>query len=128
MTCSKLPKASEYSRVAATECSPTRQRGDPVDLDFTSSSRATVVLKNLPPLAGLTLNCNVYPTLTRGATFCRRYAAVFGCASRNITISIAMLAKLDPAAEGPVHDDGVRQDERQANDRDEKHDPKRLWA
>src|SRR6267142_2446093 len=43
-----------------------------------------MVLKNLPPLAGLTFNRNAYPTLTRGATFCRRYAAVFGCASRDI--------------------------------------------
>jgi len=43
-----------------------------------------MVLQNLPPLAGLTFNCNGYPTLTRGATFCRRYAAVFGCASRDI--------------------------------------------
>jgi len=34
-----------------------------------------MVLKNLPPLAGLTFNCNAYPTLARGATFCRRYAA-----------------------------------------------------
>ena len=44
-----------YSRVAATECSPTRQRGDPVDLDFPSSVERKMVLKNLPPLAGLTL-------------------------------------------------------------------------
>jgi len=43
-----------------------------------------MVLKNLPPLARLTFNCHAYPTLARGATFCRRYAAVFGCASRNI--------------------------------------------
>ena len=43
-----------------------------------------MVLKNLPPVAGLTFNCNAYPTLTRGATLCRRYAAVFGCASRDI--------------------------------------------
>jgi len=43
-----------------------------------------MVLKNLPPLAGLTFNCNACPTLTRRATFYRRYAAVFGCASRDI--------------------------------------------
>jgi len=49
-----------------------------------------MVPKNLPPLAGLTFNCNGYPTLTRGATFCRRYAAVFGCASRDILDSAAL--------------------------------------
>src|SRR6266850_5442806 len=43
-----------------------------------------MVLKNLPPLPGLIFNCNAYPTLARGATFCRRYAAVVGCASRDI--------------------------------------------
>jgi len=30
-----------------------------------------MVLKNLPPLAGLTFNCDAYPTLARGATLCR---------------------------------------------------------
>ena len=43
-----------------------------------------MVLKNLPPLAGLTLQLQRIPHAARGATFCRRYAAVFGCASRDI--------------------------------------------
>src|SRR6266850_1623029 len=75
--------ASEYSRVAATECSPTRQRGDPVDRDFTSSVGAKDGSEESSAPRGANLQLNAYPTLPRGATFCRRYAAVFGCASRD---------------------------------------------
>ena len=55
-----------------------------------------MVLKNLPPLAGLTFNCNVCPTLTRGAAFYRRYAAVFGCASRDILESAVIDRRYSP--------------------------------
>ncbi|HYR87469.1 MAG TPA: hypothetical protein VE422_25520 [Terriglobia bacterium] len=66
-----------------------------------------MVLKNLPPLAGLIFNCNAYPTLPRGATLCRRYAAVFGCASRDILDSFVE-ENFDQATSGrriPKRDD-----------------------
>jgi len=75
---------SESSRIAATECSPTRQRGDPVDLDFTSSVGAKDGSEKSSAPRGANLQLQRIPHAARGATFCRRYAAVFGCASRDI--------------------------------------------
>src|SRR6267142_827538 len=80
--------ASEYSRVAATECGPTRQRGVCVQLKV-SPARGGRLFRTIFRSNGAR-KIAVYrvPTLARGATFCRRYAAVFGCASRDILDSV----------------------------------------